>query len=247
MLHDLQIALHTVAAKPAALRGFVGHTATLADSFANVKDEFAGMFKPAAGVLSAIAGQRVALTSTFELAPSTFGAVEWGLGHVDPALDNLDALARDAQRPLEQAPQALEQTTALLTTARRSVPPVDATLRLAQRAVSPTLRVLGSARTAAPWIDGLLTGAGPTVDELTPRRCDIVRLARNWQNMFAFGEPKQQGGTGLDLDIATPGLNAVGGLPVPAGADVPILRNPYPAPCASYYNGANLPGHGGSP
>lgn len=247
MLRDTATVTRRLAAEPGAVRGFVRNSADLADTFAGVKAEFAGMFDPAQRVMAAIARERGPLDATLTQAPGTFASVSSGLSRVDPALDELGHLAVAALPPLRLAPHALRETSAMLREVPRSVPQVDRTLRLAGDAVPATLKLLRSARAAAPRLDGLMSAAAPTVTELAPRRCDIVRLARNWQNMFAFGEAGQMGGTGLDLNIATPGTAALGGNnPLTGkGADIPTPRSAYPAPCDSYSNAARLGAAGG--
>lgn len=247
MLRDTATVTRRLAAEPGAVEGFVRSSADLATTFAGVKDPFAAMFRPASRVMGAVADRRAALAAALVQAPPTFAAISSGLTRVDPALDEAGRLAVAALPPLRLAPHALREAAAMLRTVPRSVPPVDRTLRLAQAAVPSTLALLRSARRAAPRLDGFMSAAQPTVTELAPRRCDIVRLARNWQNMFAFGEAGQMGGTGLDLNIATPGAAALGGdNPLTGkGVDIPTPRSAYPAPCDSYTNALRLGAAGG--
>jgi ABC-type transporter Mla subunit MlaD len=234
MLADLQAVTGRLSEEPAAIRGLVSDGAAVAGALAGVRNELAAMFKPSADVMATVASEREALRATLDVAPTTLETVRIGLPHIDPALSQLQALAGAALPALRLAPNALQQASALFATARESVPPVNHTLQLADRAVSPTLSLLGTARTAAPWVDGTLKGALPTVTELAPRQCDIVRLARNWQNMFAFGEPKAPGQT-LTVDVATPDFKSLGGnLPGPLATAVPWITDPYPAPCQSW-------------
>jgi hypothetical protein len=184
--------------------------------------------------MDTLATQRDPLQRTLELAPSTLQAVQVGLSHADPALDQLRIFASAALPALRLAPEAFRRASGLFATVRADVPPVDRTLGLASQAVSPTLSLLGSARADVPWLNGTLNGAQPVVTELAPRRCDIVRLGRNWENMFAFGEPKA-GGTNLQVDLVTPDAKSLGGnLPAGLPQSVPWLTDSYPAPCQSW-------------
>jgi len=236
-----------VARDGTSIRAFVRNGAELSDTFAGVRQEFADMFGSGDRVMRAIASERVALGQTLETAPGTMQAVTRGLGRLEPALDELGRFADAALPALRLAPRALNETGAMLRQTPRSVPQVERTLRLAGDAVPPTLTLLRSARRTAPWIDGLIKGARPTVAELAPRRCDIVRMARNWQNMFAFGEAGQQGGTGLDLTVTAAGLSTIAGSsPLSASpADIPLPRSLYTEPCKAYYNAELLGGNGG--
>jgi hypothetical protein len=225
----------TLTADPHTLPRFVHNSADLATTFARMRNQLAGTFKPSSEVMRTLTSERVALAQTLDVAPATLTTVTRALAHVDPALRALRAFAQASLPPLRVAPGALRETTGMLRTARTSVPPVNRTLHLADAAVAPTLKLLTSARKAAPWIDGALKAALPNVEELAPRRCDIVRMVRNWQNMFAFGEPKAHGGNTLAVDVASPGQSSFGGnRPGIDKLDVPYLVDAYPGPCVSY-------------
>lgn len=246
MLRGTAAVTKRLAAEPDALPGFVRNSAGLADTFAGVRVPFARLFKPSAAGLAAIDRERGALVRTLQEAPGTFAQVTAGLDQVTPALSQLRQFATTATPALRLAPTALRQTAALLRAAPGSVPQVNRTLHLADDAVPPTLTLLGSARKAAPALDGIMAAADPMVRQLAPRRCDIVRLARNWENMFAFGDPGGQGGTGLDLTITAAGLSSIGGFSALQNAPDPLLpRSLYPAPCQSYYNARLAGSHGG--
>jgi len=246
MLRDTAAVTRRLAAEPDAVRGFVRNGAEVADAFAEVRTQAADLLRPAARTMEAIATERAALARTLDAAPGTLEHVTSGLTRATPAVDELGRLARAATPALRLAPDALREASGLLRAAPASVPQVDRTLRLARNAVPPTLALLRSARATAPWLDGFMKGAEPTVDELAPRRCDIVRLARNWENMFAFGEPGQQGGTSLHLTITADGADSLGGTtPLSSAPNLPLPRSLYPGPCKSYDNAALLGSHGG--
>jgi ABC-type transporter Mla subunit MlaD len=234
MLSALTSVTDRLASEPAALRGFVSGTASVVTSLAAVRNQLSDLFHPAASLMATVASNRVPLQATLDLAPPTFAAVQVGLQHTDPALEQLSRFATAALPALQLAPNALERANRLLSALRNDVPPLNGTLHLAGQAVSPTLTLLDSARSDTGWLNGALSGAQPLVTELAPRRCDIVRLARNWANMFAFGEPKALG-TNLQVAVVTPDFKSLGGnLPLGLDTALPWPKDPYPAPCQSW-------------
>lgn len=249
MLGHLAAVTDRLADEPRLLPGFVRATADAAATFDRGRDDFAGMFEPAADVLGTLHDERDAVAEVFDTTPGALRATRANLRAADPILQGLGDFASAALPPLRTAPDALRRATTLMRVGAVEVPKLDRTLKAARRAVSPTLTLLRSAGSVAPAIDDLMRHARPQVDELAPRRCDVLRMTRNWQNLFAYGEPKAGGKGTLAVEIGTPdttwvagdAASAVGGIP----SLVPRYTNPYPKPCEAWLDSVRLAEKGG--
>ena len=114
----------------------------------------------------------------------------------------------------------------LLSEARPGVRAADRTLRLLQRAVPPTLGLLGTVAPALPFMDEMMSDTARTLQTLGPRACDLVPF-HNWADIMQNGD---QVGHILRLDLILSPSSLAG-----QGGNSPVtpapLRDAYPAPC----------------
>lgn len=231
MVGDMDTAMSRLAEEPEPIRGFVRYGAATATAFANVTNQLAGLFAPAADVMNTLWQQRAPLRATLATAPGALDSFRGALVHFDPALVNLRALAVDGLPALRAAPSAFRAAAAMLRTGTASVPPLNRTLLLAQHAVPPTLSLLNSINPVLSPVKEALNAATPNVVELAPRRCDIIRMARNWENMLAFAD---NNGRYLAFSTLLPQVNMLAGWRTQLSQPgAPLPSNPYPGPCVA--------------
>lgn len=228
MLRDTQYVTRKIADRQGAVASFVGGLETSARSADPVRRSIAEGFDPESRALKVFGDTRAAMEQTLQIAPSALEGIRNGLAQSDPFVRELGGFAKQAVPFLRRAPDALDQTAALLHDARPTLRSASRTLDLAGRAVSPTLFLLRTLRPALPDIEeALKQGTGPVVD-LAPRRCDITRMFGNWTSMLGYGTDAAnylrlnvQQGTGESIGGSQQGLKDL----------VPIHADPYPGPC----------------
>jgi virulence factor Mce-like protein len=191
-----------------------------------VRQQIAAGFDPEARAMRPFSVHGDSLRAALDVAPGALATVRAGLIQTDPLLVEVDGLAVNARPALRVAPGALTETTALLRESRPSFAALNGTLKLAGRAVHPTLRLLRTISPVLPSVEAALRGGLPILAELAPRGCDIKLMLSNWESMLAFGN---EGGNFLRF-------NLVGGSQESAGighVTTGVHQNPYPAPCVA--------------
>lgn len=245
MLRDTASFTTRLGQEGAAIRGFLDNGAATTEALARVKQQLDDGPAPAAKFFQTVAGQRAALEATLDVAPGALAGLRSGLARVEPALENLGEFATAATPALRAAPGALRQANRMLASVPKASDPLDRTLRLAGDAVPTTLTLLRRLTPPLPLVDAALASLKPMFVELAPRRCDIVRMARNWENMFAFKEDKL--GHVITLTAITPGVYSLGGFNDPNVTDLPpTYSDAYPAPCDAYHQVTRLAQTAGS-
>lgn len=225
------------------VRGAEGAAATAAP----VRASIAAGFRPEADALAPFSQHGRSLRSTLDVAPGALANSRVALGQAAPLLDETSGLATDALPMLREAPGALRSTRDLLVTGRQSLKPLDRTLRLARRAVGPTIQLTTTLRPLLPTLDATFRAARAPLRALGPRGCDIRLMVTNWTSMLAFGDDRENY---LRLNVISPTQESGGGT---GGGSAPnelrtgVLANPYPEPCTvrNDRNQAATPGGGG--
>ena len=235
---DVQRATALLRRDPDALGGLVRGGAGTFGALDAVRSELTGGFAVGTRIFSAI-DQRPELQAALDALPGTLRDVRGGLRGSEPVLAALERFARRARPVLDDAPVALRATTTMLRVGARTVEPLRRTLRLADAAVPPTLGLLADARPVLPRLDRAMDDARPVVDELAPRRCDMLLLTRNWASMIGAGNAD---GNVLRLVVASLGANALAGVQNPDWRDPGSAKNPYPEPCQSVEDPKTLRG-----
>lgn len=224
---DVRAAAAPLLADPSAVPALLGGGASVLDAVAPLSEEVATGWRPGGEVLDAL-HQRAALTRALALAPAALPAVQRGLARTDPLLAAADRFAVRGLPVLRRAPAALRQTGAMLSSADEHVGALQRTLRQGRDAVSPALGLLGAVQPLLPRVDTAMSATRPIVDELAPRRCDMLLLTDNWASMMSNGNAD---GNVLRLAIVTAGFNSLNGIQSPAIQNPGTHKSPYPAPC----------------
>lgn len=228
MLSDTESVMGAISARGGAAERFVLGARGAAVAADPVRDVIASGFEPEARALRPFSDRRAALSATLRDAPGALAGVRDGLARSRPLIAEAGGLARDALPALRAAPAALAQTSALLRDGRPSVERLDRTLELAQRSVAPTLSLLTLVRPVLPDLEQALALARPPLEDLGPRRCDMLLMLRNWESMLAWGN---EGGNYLRFNVISPTPESASGQTGSAPSATPIRSNPYPAPC----------------
>lgn len=227
-LHDAGRLAETVTARPGAVPRFLRGAAGAVTAFDPVRAALADGFDAEARALAPFADRRVALRHTLEQAPPALDSVRSGLHTAAPLLDEVTGFARTALPGLRAAPAALRDTAGLLTEVRPGLRDAQRTLRLARQAVAPTLQALAVVRPVLPVLELPLVDSLPIVDELLPRRCDLLAFFNGWGEMLAFGNTA---GNFLRFNVIA-STESIGG--TTAASRLPgTTTNAYPAPCVA--------------
>jgi phospholipid/cholesterol/gamma-HCH transport system substrate-binding protein len=237
-------ALENTAALSAALLNRVGAAQRFAPSVAAaaaaadpVRDAIAQGWDPEQRAVAPLDRQAGALREALTAAPPALAAVRTGLAQADPLLAQTTRFADATTRLTRLAPQALRQTTALLTDGRAPLRNTDALLRHAASAVPALLRLTSRVDPELNRVDAALNGSLPLLRELGPRRCDLLGYWRNWRSMLGYGA----GGSGPLGPMVVLRFELIGDAETIAGpgaAAGPVGRSPYPAPCQAGQEGA---------
>jgi ABC-type transporter Mla subunit MlaD len=216
-----------------------GSAAAAADP---VRDDIAQGFRPEADALKPFVDRREAVHSLLEQAPATFSQGAPDLAATTPVLTALNRFARSAGQTLRPAPEALAATSRTLKDARPGLRDAESALKLLDRAVDPTLKLLDTVDRVRDPLNHTIAGATPHLLELGPRRCDF-RLIDNWADITERGTV---GGNFLHFNII-PSVESLSGRDPARGLSGQIRENPYPAPCGSATQGKPelYPGHVG--
>ena len=227
-INEASIVTRAISARKGATTSLIHGSNTIAGASEPVRDAIAKGFAPQANVLHAIASESHSLTTLFEVAPSALSGTRSGLAESSPLVQAVGGLAHDSLPALRAAPASLTQTAALLREAVPSIGNLHTTLKVAQRAVKPTLALLKTVDPVLPDVETALGSALPIVANLAPRGCDYLNMTRNWESMLAYGSPT---GNLLRFNIigATAGGQGPNGHIADGGA---AHRSSYQAPCA---------------
>jgi ABC-type transporter Mla subunit MlaD len=216
-----------IAARKGATTKLIRGGDTLADASQPVRESIAKGFAPQAKVLGAIADESHSIANLLEVAPSALTGTRSGLSQTSPFVVQLGGLAHDALPALRAAPASMTQTAALLREAVPAIGDLHTTLKVAQRAVKPTLGLLNTLNPVLPDVEHALGSLVPIVSNLGPRGCDYLLMTRNWESMLAYGD---QTGNYLRFNIigGTAGGQGPSGHIADGGGN---HVNSYQAPC----------------
>jgi ABC-type transporter Mla subunit MlaD len=203
-----------------------------------VRADIAAGFDPERRALAPFSDRRVDLQATLTAAPPALGELRGGLPAVSRLAEAVGGFARAGQPTLDEAPAALRSTVALLRGAKAPLGDARHTLELAQRAVTPTLDLLGNVRPVLPSVDQALSDVVPTLDYLAPRACELSSFSTGWAEYLKWGDSSNNF-IRFILQAARPTqpagqTNNVTKIPQPGGGDAYnrfIHSSPYPPPC----------------
>jgi len=187
MLSDADSVLAAIAERDGAIGGFVRGGASVAGAADPVRQDLGASFAPAAKALRPFSDRADGVRSTLENAPGALRAASDQLPAVDQLAQELGGFAGELGPALKPAPVAFSRTSSLLGEARPRLRDASRTLRLAERAVNPTLDLLTSARSVAPTIDATVGESTPLVSTLGRYGCDVIALGKRWGSMLAYG------------------------------------------------------------
>jgi virulence factor Mce-like protein len=209
-----------------------------AGAFDPVRDDIAAGFEPERRALAPFSDRRDELQATLTAAPPALDEVRGGLPPVGRLVDAVGGFARAGQPTLDEAPGALRSTVALLRDAKAPLGDARDTLELAQRAVPPTLDLLGKVRPVLPSVDRALSDVVPTLDYLAPRACELSSFSTGWAEYLKWGD-SYNNFIRFILQAARPTqpvgqTHDVTKIPQAGGGDAYdrfIHSSPYPPPC----------------
>ncbi|MCW3012699.1 MAG: Long-chain-fatty-acid--CoA ligase [Solirubrobacterales bacterium] len=225
-LDKLESVSEAVNARSGAPQRFVAGSQGAANAADPVRDTIATGFKPGSEALDVFVRNGDALKDLLDVAPPTLSGVRTGLQRTDPFLGAAADFSREARPLLTSAVPALRQTAALMSEARKGLRDSKATLRLVDRAVPPTLRLLDTVRPVLPNADTVLRTSLPLLDEVAPRGCDLDLFFTNWESMLAYGN---EGGSFLRLNVEI-APESLGGVDLTRNLGG-VFSEPYPEPC----------------
>jgi ABC-type transporter Mla subunit MlaD len=227
-----------IAARKGATTSLIHGGDTIADAAQPVRDPIANGFAPQGKFFGAIADEQNSISNLLQIAPSALTGARSGLSDSSPFVVQLGGLARDALPALRAAPASMTQTAALLREAVPSIGDLHTTLKVAQRAVKPTLALLKTVDPVLPDVESALTSVIPILTNLAPRGCDYLLMTRNWESMLAWGTPT---GNYLRFNIiggTAGGQGPAGHIADGGGAHI----HAYPAPCTVKADARSLGG-----
>lgn len=192
-----------------------------------VRSAIADGFDPESRALDIFVNNADALREDLDVAPGTLASTRANLAQTDPALVELRGMATEMRPMLRASVPALRETATLLDESRDGLRDVPATMKLLDRSVPPTLRLLRTVKPVLPNMETAFRSSGPILDTLGPRECDINLFAGNWSSMLGYGT---DAGTILRLNVVQGGEENVGG-GAKGSALKSIRSNPYPNPC----------------
>ncbi|MCW2985834.1 MAG: hypothetical protein JWR63_3404 [Conexibacter sp.] len=227
-LRSMSGALKAVNDRDGALATFVSGSAGTAAAADPVRQDIAAMFAPSADALRPFSDEAAGVRATLQAAPSTLDALRAQLPEAQALLAQTADFARVATTTLRLSPTALRRTSDLLRDGRKPLRDLQATLRLAERAVSPTLALLNAVKPVLPSLDNTMKASLPTLKELGRRGCDVKDAYFFWAEATAWGDAA---GQYTRLNATKPNPSQVQGLEPKA---IPgVGDNPYPAPCVA--------------
>jgi ABC-type transporter Mla subunit MlaD len=226
-LSSLATMLANINAHPSSLRNLVDAGAGAARAAEPVAQQYiAGGFRPEADALQPLITARADVGATLDQAPVTLDAMPAQLAPTNRLAAALTRLAATVTPVLRTAPGALSQTAALLREGQPGVRAADRTLGLLNRAVGPTLGLLGTVKPALPLVEETMSDTSGILQTLGPRACDLQAF-HNWADILQDGD---QTGHILRLDLIVTPSSLAG-----QGGSAPItpspLQNAYPAAC----------------
>lgn len=222
----------TLADRRGATANLVRGSAVAATSADPVRSDIRAGFAPEAAALRPFSDRGDAVRSTLDEAPPALATLRSRLPQVDRFVGELEGLARRARPVLEAGPGAFRQTSALLSEARPGLVDADTTLRRANAAVLPTIRLLDAVRPVLPQLEATLDNSAPLITRLGRYGCDVIAWGRRWTEALTYGNAL---GGHLRFNVITPSPESVTGLEGglgPVGA-IGLNRSPYPRPCQS--------------
>jgi virulence factor Mce-like protein len=175
-------------ARTGAIEGFVSGSNAAAAAADPVRSDIGRGFEPEARALAPFAKEGDAIRSLLDVAPRDLSSVRVGLAQTTPFLHELERFAAEARPALASGRTAFADTSALLRESPPGLQAADKTLRLAQRAVKPTLALTSTIQPVLPLVDDTLTSSLPILGQLAPRDCDLRRFFDNWADTLAFGD-----------------------------------------------------------
>lgn len=232
LLRRTDSVLGTIADRTDSAGNLVRGAAIAATSADPVKEEIRAGFAPEAKALRPFSDQGNDLRSTLDKAPPALATLSGRLPTVNRFVTELEGLSQRVRPVLRASPAAFKQTSALLSEARPGLRDANVTLRRANAAVLPTLRLLDAVRPVLPQLESTLDNSAPTVDRLGRYGCDFIAWGRRWTDALTYGNSL---GGYLRFNVMTPTPESVTGLEGGlAGVGAATLnRSPYPRPCES--------------
>jgi ABC-type transporter Mla subunit MlaD len=227
-LKDTQRVTGAIADRSGAIDGFVQGVEAASGAADPVRDVIATGFAPEAAALKAVGDSASGIDALLRTSPASLRETRAGLTGATPVIAEVGALAHELRPLLAAAPSSLRRATMLMRESRPATRRLDRVLRTAQKAVAPTLRFLRVVRPVLPSLDNGLRAPLPILQDLGPRRCDIVQMVRNWESMFGWG---QKGGNYLRFNVVASTESLTGYTQEGAPGLAPIRSTPYPEPC----------------
>lgn len=224
-LEDTGTVLGAIADRTGSVRSFISGTGTLADAADPVRDPIATGFAPEAKALRPFTEARSTIHEILDKAPSALGTVRTGLPQVNPLVEQIRGLARDARPALQAGPASFAQTSALLKESRPGLRRTTETLKIADKAVIPAIKLLDAVKPVLPVVDDTFAQGTLPVTTLGAYGCDLIMFGDHWTSMLGFGN---QDGGALRLNLQF-GPESVFGQTSKAVGSPPV--NPKPAPC----------------
>jgi phospholipid/cholesterol/gamma-HCH transport system substrate-binding protein len=170
------------------LSGLIRHGAQTAKGFDDAAQDIVAGFRPETQALKVFTDARDDVQGTLGQARPTLASLRSTLPNVDRLVTEVGRLARTGRPAFRAAPSALKRTNALLTDAQRPLDDLEDTLDVADRAVAPTLSLLGKVKPSLPEIDGALDALYPQLTNLGPRACEISNAAIGWGQYLGIGD-----------------------------------------------------------
>lgn len=188
LLKGLATTSNAITSRPGQqMSGFIRNGAQVAAGFDDASQDIVAGFRPETAALKIFTDARSGVQGTLSQGKTTLASLRTTLPNVDQLVSETAGLARTARPAFRAAPSSLRKTNVLLTNAQKPLQNVKDTLGLADRAVNPTLSVLGKVRPALPSVDKFLKGIDPQVREIAPKSCELTNFIVSWGQYLGIG------------------------------------------------------------
>lgn len=228
---DIKRVSDSVVAQDGAARRLVPSLEGAVSALDDAREDIARSFEPFSKALTPFVDRGEQLRATLDAAAPTMAVAEPALREGRALVAAAGDLASAARDTLPGAPAGLRSTAALLDESREPLRRTDALLEEADSTVAPARTLLRAARPVLEPLERGFRTPISLVRTLGQHGCDIEKLGRVFESMFARG-PKSgrvgKVGPVTDWRVTLAGIGIPG--PIPSLRAEPEL---YPDPCSS--------------
>lgn len=189
LLSGLRTTANAITDRPGQqLSGFIRSGAQTAKGFDDAAQDIVSGFAPETKALRTFTDSADDVQGTLKQARPTLASLQGTLPNVNRLAAEVTRLAHTGRPAFRAAPPALRRTNALLSDAQKPLDDLRDTLGVADRAVDPTLSLLGKVKPVLPTVDDTLNSLEPVLAQLGPRSCEISNAAIGWGQYLGIGD-----------------------------------------------------------